>query len=40
MTDDEDGNQLTWTQLKETYTNVFDSELAEFNKKLHEYTGK
>ena len=40
LTTDEDGNQLTWTQIKEAHTNEFDSELAVFNKKLKEFSSK
>ena len=31
---DEDGNQQTWTQVREKYTGTVDTELKELNKKL------
>lgn len=40
LTEDEDGNQLTWTQIRESYSNIFDTEIADFNKKLKDFVAQ
>ena len=35
--EDEDGNQMTWTQVRETYSSTVDSEVNTLNKAVEQY---
>ena len=37
---DENGAQMTWTQLRETYSATIESELKTFNESYHKFIGK